>query len=132
MLFIADEVMTGWGRTGTLLACEQAGVVPDILCLSKGLTGGAVPLAVTMASEPIFEAHYRPTARDVLPLVQLHRQSDRLRRGQRQSGDLARGAGAGADRTIWRASRREWLEKLSHFCHFDNARQCGTIAAHRS
>ncbi len=58
VLFIADEVMTGWGRTGTLLACEQAGVVPDILCLSKGLTGGAVPLAVTMASEPIYEAHY--------------------------------------------------------------------------
>ncbi|HSQ95216.1 MAG TPA: adenosylmethionine--8-amino-7-oxononanoate transaminase [Croceibacterium sp.] len=57
VLFIVDEVMTGWGRTGTLLACEQAGVVPDILCLSKGLTGGAVPLAVTLASEPIFEAH---------------------------------------------------------------------------
>ena len=55
--FIADEVMTGWGRTGTLLACEQAGVVPDILCLSKGLTGGAVPLAVTLATPEIFEAH---------------------------------------------------------------------------
>ena len=58
VLFIADEVMTGWGRTGTLLACEQAGVEPDILCLSKGLTGGALPLAVTMASEPIFAAHW--------------------------------------------------------------------------
>ena len=58
VLFIADEVMTGWGRTGTLLACEQAGVVPDILCLSKGLTGGAMPLAVTMASEPVYQAHY--------------------------------------------------------------------------
>ncbi len=57
VLFIADEVMTGWGRTGTLLACEQAGVLPDILCLSKGLTGGAVPLAVTMASEAIYQAH---------------------------------------------------------------------------
>ena len=57
-LFIADEVMTAWGRTGTLLACEQADVVPDILCLSKGLTGGSLPLAVTMASEPIFAAHY--------------------------------------------------------------------------
>lgn len=57
VLFIADEVMTAWGRTGTLLACEQAEVVPDILCLSKGLTGGAVPLAVTMATQPIFDAH---------------------------------------------------------------------------
>ena len=56
-LFIADEVMTAWGRTGTLLACEQAGVVPDILCLSKGLTGGAMPLAVTLATEPVFHAH---------------------------------------------------------------------------
>ena len=57
VLFIADEVMTGWGRTGTLLACDQAGVVPDILCLSKGLTGGSLPLAVTMASEEIYAAH---------------------------------------------------------------------------
>ncbi|MET3709846.1 adenosylmethionine-8-amino-7-oxononanoate aminotransferase [Sphingomonas trueperi] len=57
VLFIADEVMTGWGRTGTLTACEQAGVVPDILCLSKGITGGAIPLAVTLATAPIFAAH---------------------------------------------------------------------------
>lgn len=57
VLFIADEVMTAWGRTGSLLACDQAGVVPDILCLSKGLTGGAIPLAVTLATGPIFEAH---------------------------------------------------------------------------
>jgi len=57
VLLIADEVMTGWGRTGTLLACDQAGITPDILCLSKGLTGGAVPLAVTLASKPIYEAH---------------------------------------------------------------------------
>ncbi len=58
VLLIADEVMTGWGRTGTLLACDQAGVTPDILCLSKGLTGGAIPLAVTMATPEIFAAHY--------------------------------------------------------------------------
>ena len=57
VLFIADEVMSGWGRTGTLLACEQAGIVPDLLCLSKGLTGGAIALAVTMATADIFEAH---------------------------------------------------------------------------
>jgi adenosylmethionine-8-amino-7-oxononanoate aminotransferase len=58
VLFIADEVMTGWGRTGTLFACEQAGIAPDIMCLSKGLTGGAIPLAVTLATAPIYDAHY--------------------------------------------------------------------------
>ncbi len=57
VLFIADEVMTGWGRTGTLLACQQAAVVPDLLCLSKGLTGGSLPLAVTMATGEIFASH---------------------------------------------------------------------------
>ena len=57
VLFIADEVMTGWGRTGTLFACDQAGISPDIMCLSKGLTGGAVPLAVTLATKEIFDAH---------------------------------------------------------------------------
>ena len=55
--FIADEVMTGWGRTGTLFACEQADVVPDIACYSKGLTGGSLPLAVTLCRSEIFEAH---------------------------------------------------------------------------
>ena len=57
VLLIADEVMTGWDRTGTLLGCEQAGVVPDILCLAKGNTGGSIPLAVAMAREDIFMAH---------------------------------------------------------------------------
>ena len=58
VLFIADEVMTGWGRTGTLFACEQAGVTPDIACYSKGLTGGSLPLAVTLCRADIFDAHY--------------------------------------------------------------------------
>ncbi len=56
-LLIADEVMTGWGRTGTLFACEQAKLTPDILCTSKGITGGALPLAATLCKPEIFEAH---------------------------------------------------------------------------
>ena len=57
-LFIADEVMTGFGRTGTLFACGQADIAPDILCLAKGLTGGSLPLAATLATRAIFDAHY--------------------------------------------------------------------------
>jgi adenosylmethionine-8-amino-7-oxononanoate aminotransferase len=56
VLFIADEVFTGFGRTGKLWACEHASVEPDLLCLSKGLTGGFLPLGVTLTSEPIFRA----------------------------------------------------------------------------
>jgi len=56
-LFIADEVMTGWGRTGSLFASVKAGVTPDILCLAKGITGGSMPLAVTLCTSEIFEAH---------------------------------------------------------------------------
>ena len=58
VVFIADEVMTAWGRTGTMFACEQADVIPDIACYSKGITGGFLPLAVTMCHERIFQAHY--------------------------------------------------------------------------
>lgn len=128
-LFIADEVMTGWGRTGTLLACEQAGVVPDILCLSKGLTGGAMPLAVTMASEPIFEAHWS---------------TDRARMFFHSSSYTANPiacAAAAANLAIWReepvaaridalaAMQRDSLAVLAGAHRIRNARQCGTIAA---
>ncbi len=129
VLFIADEVMTAWGRTGTLTACEQAGVVPDILCLSKGLTGGAVPLAVTMAAEPIFEAHHS---------------TDRARMFFHSSSYTANPiacAAAAANLAIWREEpvlervsalaekQVAWIEKLDRFCHFDNPRTLGTIAA---
>jgi adenosylmethionine-8-amino-7-oxononanoate aminotransferase len=56
VLFIADEVLTGFGRTGALFACDRAGIAPDIICLSKGLTGGTMPLGATVATEEIFSA----------------------------------------------------------------------------
>lgn len=52
---IFDEVMTGFGRTGTMFALEQVGFTPDIVCLSKGITGGFLPLAATVASSQIYE-----------------------------------------------------------------------------
>lgn len=58
VLLIADEVMTGFGRTGTVFACEQAGVKPDLMCLSKGLTGGFLAMGVTLCSHDIYKAFY--------------------------------------------------------------------------
>lgn len=55
-LLVLDEVLTGFGRTGTMFACEQENVVPDFLCLAKGLTGGYLPLAATLTNERIFSA----------------------------------------------------------------------------
>ena len=128
-LFIADEVMTGWGRTGSLLACEQAGIEPDILCLSKGLTGGAIPLAVTMASEPIYTAHLS---------------TDRSRMFFHSSSYTANPiacAAANANIAIWQQEpvhdRIATLaaRQASHLLRFQshpqvrNARQTGTITA---
>lgn len=129
VLFIADEVMTGWGRTGTLLACEQAGVVPDILCLAKGLTGGSIPLAVTMATAPIYDAHYS---------------DDRATMFYHSSSFTANPiacAAALANLAIWREdnvpgrigdlAQREaaGMARLAEAYPLANLRQCGTIAA---
>ncbi len=129
VLFIADEVMTGWGRTGTLLACEQAAVVPDLLCLSKGLTGGALPLAVTMASEPVWQAHYAPDKAQMF----FHSSS--------YTANPIACAAANANLAIWReepvmerigtlaAMQRDALARLADHPAIANARQCGTITA---
>ncbi|WP_299846807.1 adenosylmethionine--8-amino-7-oxononanoate transaminase [uncultured Paracoccus sp.] len=129
VLMIADEVMTGWGRTGRLWACDHAGIAPDILCTSKGLTGGAVPLAATLASERIFRAHYS---------------TDRTRTFFHSSSYTANPiacAAALANVALWQAEPMQQrldklaalqAERLARFegdARFENLRQCGTITA---
>ena len=129
VLFIADEVMTGWGRTGTLLACEQAGIVPDLLCLAKGLTGGSMPLAVTLASAAIYDAHWS---------------TDRTKTFYHSSSYTANPiacAAALANLAVWReepvkeriatlmARQAEGLAMLAQVPGITNPRQCGTVIA---
>ncbi|MCW5891265.1 MAG: adenosylmethionine--8-amino-7-oxononanoate transaminase [bacterium] len=59
-LLVADEVATGFGRTGRMFACEHAGITPDLLCIAKGISGGYLPLAATLATEAVFDAFLAP------------------------------------------------------------------------
>jgi len=127
VLFIADEVMTGFGRTGTIFACEQAGISPDILCAAKGLTGGSIPLAVTLCSAPIYDAHLS---------------KDRARTFFHSSSYTANAiacAAAVANLNVWRTEpvveRILALSQNQALClkaldtRFANVRQLGTISA---
>ncbi len=128
-LFIADEVMTCFGRTGSLFACHQASVTPDILCLAKGLSGGSLPLAATLCTAEIFDAHYS---------------TDRSRTFFHSSSFTANPvacAAACANLEIWRtepvlhrvvelgALQEERLVQLRGDGRFENVRRQGTIAA---
>ncbi|MHC2254779.1 adenosylmethionine-8-amino-7-oxononanoate aminotransferase [Bradyrhizobium embrapense] len=128
VLFIADEVMTGWGRTGTLFACEQADVTPDIACYSKGLTGGSLPLAVTLCRAEIYDAHYS---------------SDRSRTFFHSSSYTANPvacAAARANLELWQHGAGERATSLAAMqerliapfrtdSRFENVRRTGTITA---
>ncbi len=66
LLLIFDEIFTGFGRTGTMFACEQAGVVPDIITVGKALTGGTLPLAATIARRKVFDAFWSDDPKQAL------------------------------------------------------------------
>ncbi len=89
LLFIADEIATGFWRTGSRFACDQAGISPDILCLGKALTGGTLGLGATLVRESIFEAFLSDDWNAALDArADLHGQPARLRRGERLARPL--------------------------------------------
>jgi adenosylmethionine-8-amino-7-oxononanoate aminotransferase len=129
VLFIADEVMTGWGRTGTMFACEQANLTPDIACYSKGLTGGSLPLAVTLCRPEVYQAHY---------------DTDRRRTFFHSSSFTANPiacAAALANLQVWETEpvreriaslvimQAKHLERFRNDRRFESVRQTGTITA---
>lgn len=129
VLFIADEVMTGFGRTGRTFACDHSGIAPDIMCVAKGLTGGSLPLAATLCSAEIFESHVS---------------NDRSKMFFHSSSYTANPiacAAASANLDIWNDEpvleriaavskhQSDALLSISADTRFSGARQTGTIAA---
>ncbi len=128
--FIADEIAVGFGRTGTLFACEQAGITPDFMALSKGLTGGYLPLSVVLTTDDVYDAFYC----DYDPVRSfLHSHS--------YTGNALACAAANATLDIFETegvienNRRmsglmaKELKRFSRFKQVKEVRQCGMIAA---
>lgn len=129
VLLIADEVATGFGRTGKMFACQHESVTPDIICLGKGLTGGYLPMAATVASTPIWEAFLGPrdasrqffhghtfggnplAAAAALASLDLFEQEDTLQQVCVRSLQLADG-----------------LRELAQHPHVGDVRHCGLMA----
>ncbi len=127
---IADEIAVGFGRTGTLFACEQADITPDILCLSKGITGGYLPLSAVLTTEPIYQAFYTDApARQAflhshsytgnplactaaLATLAIFDEEDILARNLARSAQID-----------------EWLAPFRAHPHLSRVRQCGMIVA---
>lgn len=126
VLLIADEVATGFGRTGTMFACEQEGVTPDFLCAAKGITGGYLPLSATLATEEVyraflgdyteFKAFFHGHTYSANPLasaaalanLEIFREEDTLGKLKEKIGQLADGLG-----------------KIAGLTHVGDVRQCG-------
>jgi adenosylmethionine-8-amino-7-oxononanoate aminotransferase len=130
VLLILDEVAVGFGRTGKMFACEHEAVSPDLLCLAKGLTGGYLPMAATLATDELWNAF----------LGEFH-ESKTLFHGHTYGGNPLAAAVALASLDVFDEERTlenlppkiarlaDHLERLAHKTHVGNVRQCGLIGA---
>jgi len=130
VLLIADEVAVGMGRTGRMFACEQEGVTPDLLCLAKGLTGGYLPVAATLATDTIWNA-----------FLGTYAESKTFYHGHTYGGNPLGCAAALATLDVFEeeqtlanlqpkiARLAEHLARIGKLPHVGNVRQCGLIGA---
>jgi adenosylmethionine-8-amino-7-oxononanoate aminotransferase len=129
VLLILDEVATGFGRTGTLFACEQEQVAPDFLCLAKGLTAGYLPMAATLTTERVWNA-----------FLGTHAERKTFFHGHTYGGNPLAAAVGLASLDVFRDERvleslppkiarlREHVERLARLNHVGAVRQCGLVA----
>ena len=129
VLLIADEVAVGFGRTGRMFACEHEGVTPDLFCIAKGLTGGYLPMAATLATEEIWQAFLGDYA-----------SGRTFYHGHTYGGNPLAAAAAMATLDVFEEERtlehlqekiarlRELLAPLAEHPHVGHIRQCGLIA----
>jgi len=129
VLLIADEVAVGFGRTGRMFACEHEDVVPDLLCLSKGITGGYLPLAATVTTEEVYSA-----------FLGEYRELKTFFHGHSYSGNPLACAAAIASIRLFEEEKtvegvikkgtilREWLESVGRLVHVGDARGLGLMA----
>ena len=125
---IADEVLTGFGRTGPLFACERSRIIPDIICLSKGLTGGFLPLGATAVREEIFEAFLSRDRRHTLFHGHSFTANPIACAAAQASLTLLNDASAARRASIERAHRSHLAKIAAHPC-VTAPRVLGTVAA---
>jgi adenosylmethionine-8-amino-7-oxononanoate aminotransferase len=126
---IADEIAVGCGRTGTFFACEQAGVWPDFLCLSKGISGGYLPLSIVLSRDEIFAAFYDDDTTRGFLHSHSYTGNPLACRAALATLDLFVTDNVLAENAAKSAALRATLEPLAQHAHVRNLRQRGTIIA---
>ena len=126
---IADEVMTGFGRTGTLFACDQLSVAPNMICLSKGLTGGTLPMAVTLCTDAVYDAFYSDDVRHALYHGHSYTANPIACAAALASLDLLLTDECAQARAMIADAHRAFADEMATHAKIENVSTCGTILA---
>jgi len=128
-LIIADEVMTGFGRTNTLFACDQVSTAADMICLSKGLTGGTMPMGITSCAQHIFDAFYDDDRMKTLYHGHSYTANPIACTAGLASLDLLLSDESKADRQRIIAAHNAFVQQIKNHASITDVRQEGTVLA---